>query len=116
MQSVTGALTLVGLTLALATLDLAAAVIAKEWSIRRSPWLLVAGVVASILLFVIFVVAVGHMQMSSVTIGWIVMLQVGLMVTESVRYGVNHSIDRWVAMGAIVCLLGYLVSSTASTA
>jgi hypothetical protein len=116
MQSFTGTVTLVGLTVGLATLDLAAAVIAKEWSIRRSPWLLVAGVVASILLFVVFVMAVGHTQMSSVTIGWIVMLQVGLMVTESVRYGVNHSIDRWVAMGAIVCLLGYLARSTATAA
>jgi NAD/NADP transhydrogenase beta subunit len=116
VQSFVGTLTLVGLMLALASLDLVEAVLAKEWSIHRSPWLLVAGVVASILLFVVFVMAIGRTQMSSVTIGWVVMLQVGLMVTESVRYGVSHSIDRWIAMGAIVCLLGYLVSSPASAA
>jgi len=30
-------------------------------------------------------------------------------MTETVRYDVSHSPDRWVVMGAIVCLLAYLV-------
>ena len=50
------------------------------------------------------------------TIGWVVLMQLGLMVTETVRYDVAHTTDRWVAMGAIVCLLGYLVVSPASAA
>lgn len=41
---------------------------------------------------------------------------VGPMVTESVRYGVSHPMDRWVAMGAIVCLLGHLIAAPTSAA
>ena len=63
----------------------------------------------------LFVVAIGYTEMSTVTIGWIVVMQVGLMVTETVRYGVSHPPDRWIVMGAIVCLLGYLVASTSTT-
>lgn len=109
VNSLGATLTIVGLTVVLASLDVVESVLAKEWSIRRSPWLLIAGLTASVLLFVVFVVAIRFTEMSTVTIGWVVMMQVGLMVTESVRYGVSHPTDRWVAMGAIICLLGYLV-------
>lgn len=115
MNSFGGTLIVIGLTLALAGIDLAEAVLAKEWATRRSPWLLVAGLVASGLLFALLVVALGYTEMSTLTIGWIVVLQLGLMVTESVRYGVTHAPDRWVAMGAIVCLLAYLVMSPSSS-
>lgn len=67
------------------------------------------------LLFALFVVAIGYAEMSTVTIGWIVVMQLGLMVAESVRYGVTHSTDRWVAMGAIVALLGYLLAAPPTT-
>jgi hypothetical protein len=115
MNSLGGTVIVIGLTLALAGVDVAESILAKEWSIRRSPWLLVAGIVASALVFVLFVLAIGYTEMSTVTIGWIVLLQVGLMVTETVRYDVSHSTDRWLAMGAIVCLLAYLVASPSST-
>jgi uncharacterized membrane protein len=115
MNSFGGTLIVIGLTLALAGIDLAEAVLAKEWATRRSPWLLVAGLVASALLFAILVVALRYTEMSTLTIGWIVVLQLGLMVTESVRYGVSHAPDRWVVMGAIVCLLAYLVISPSSS-
>ncbi len=106
---------MIGLTLLLAGLDVTESVLAKEWLLRRSPWVLIAGLVSSIMLFVLFVVAIGYTEMSTVTIGWIVVMQLGLMVTETVRYGVSHSTDRWVVMGLIVCLLGYLVASTSTT-
>ncbi len=114
MHSFGGTMIVIGLTLALAGIDIAEAVLAKEWATRRSPWLLVAGLVASALLFAILVVALGYTEMSTLTIGWIVVLQLGLMVTETVRYGVSHAPDRWVVMGAIVCLLAYLVVSPSS--
>jgi hypothetical protein len=115
MNSFGGTAIVLGLTVALAGIDLVESVLAKEWAIRRSPWLLVAGLVASGLLFAVFVVAVGYTEMSTLTIGWIVVLQLGLMATESIRFGVSHPPDRWVVMGAIVCLLTYLVISPTSS-
>jgi len=109
MNSFGGTVTVIALTLVLAGVDVAESVLAKEWATRRSPWLLVAGLAASVLLFVLFVVAIGYTEMSTVTIGWIVLMQLGVMITETVRYDVSHSPDRWLVMGAIVCLLGYLV-------
>ena len=116
MKSLGGTAIVIGLTLVLAGLDIGESVLAKEWALRRSPWLLAAGLTASVLMFVLFVVAIGYTEMSTVTIGWVVLMQLGLMVTETVRYDVAHTTDRWVAMGAIVCLLGYLVVSPASAA
>ena len=116
MNSLGGSAIVVGLTLLLAGLDITESVLAKEWALRRSPWLLAAGLSASMLLFALFVVAIGYTEMSTVTIGWVVVMQLGLMITESVRYDVAHTPDRWVVMGAIVCLLGYLVVSPASAA
>jgi hypothetical protein len=104
----------VGLVLLLAGLDIVESVFAKEWAIRRTPWLLLAGLTASVLMFLLFVVAIGYTEMSTVTIGWIVLMQAGLMVTETVRYDVSHTPDRWLAMGAIVALLTYLVASPAT--
>ena len=115
MNSLGGTAIVIGLTLVLAALDVTESVLAKEWALRRSPWLLGAGLTSSVLLFVLFVVAIGYTEMSTVTIGWIVVMQLGLMITETVRYGVSHSTDRWVVMGAIVCLLGYLVAAPTSS-
>ncbi len=115
MNSLGGTAIVIGLTLLLAGLDVTESILAKEWVTHRSPWLLVAGLTASVMLFALFVVAIGYTEMSTVTIGWVVVMQVGLMVTETVRYGVSHPPDRWIVMGAIVCLLGYLVAVPASS-
>lgn len=93
----------------LAAVDVVESVRAKEWSERRSVWLLIAGVAAAIVMFGLFSVAVRYTDMSTVTLGWIVVLQIGLMVTERVRYGIDHGLDRWAAVAAMVALQGYLL-------
>jgi hypothetical protein len=100
---------LVGLTLALAVLDLGVATFAKEWSLRRDPRLLIAGVAAALVLFGVFVIALGYGEMSTVTLGWIVSVQAGLMLMEHVRYGIHHPAGHWVVVGVIVTLQGYLL-------
>lgn len=98
-----------GITLVLAAVDVAESVLAKEWSERRSIWLLAAGIAAAITLFGLFAVALRYTEMSTVTLGWIVVMQVGLMVTERVRYGIDHGLDRWAAVAGMVALQGYLL-------
>ncbi len=102
------------LTIALAGLDVTGAVLAKEWSERRNHWLLLAGIAASLALFWLFIVAIRYTEMSTVTLGWIVAMQAGLMITERVRYGVHHSMDRWIVVAVMVALQGYLLATPSS--
>jgi hypothetical protein len=102
---------IVAITMLLAGVDLVGAVMAKEWAASHEPWLLLVGVVASLALFSLFAIASRYAEMSTVTLGWIVMLQVGLMVTERVRYSVDHGADRWLAVVAMVALQGYLMAT-----
>jgi hypothetical protein len=44
-----------------------------------------------------------------VTFGWIVGLQVAVLVVERVRYEVELPAGKWAAIGAILLLQGYLV-------
>ena len=102
-----------GITVVLAAVDVIESVLAKEWSERRSIWLLVAGLVAAASLFALFSIAVRYTEMSTVTLGWIVVMQVGLMVTERVRYGIDHGLDRWAAVAGMVVLQAYLLVAAA---
>ena len=45
----------------------------------------------------------------TVTMGWIVLLQVGLLVLDHVRYDVSLPAARWVAVGLILVLQAYLL-------
>jgi hypothetical protein len=72
--------------LLLAALDFAAALAAKEWADNGSPrWLFIG---------------MG---------GWIVLLQVGLLVLDHLRYDVSLPPARWVAVGLVLALQAYLV-------
>ena len=103
-----------GLTIVLAGLDIVESVLAKEWSVRRDHWLLLAGIATSFALFALFVVAIRFTEMSTVTIGWIVLMQGGLMITERVRYGIHHATGTWLAIGAMVVLQVYVISSSST--
>ena len=107
---------IIGITLMLAAVDVVESVLAKEWSERRTLWLLAAGVATAVLLFGLFAFAVRFTDMSTVTLGWIVVLQVGLMVTERVRYGIDHGFDRWAVVAVMVGLQGYLLVTATESA
>ena len=107
---------IVGITTLLAALDLVGAILAKEWADRRHHWLFALGAVCAIGLFVLFAVAVRYAEMSTVTLGWVVAMQLGLMLAEQYRYGVGHDADRWLVMLAMIGLQVYLLVTPSSAA
>jgi hypothetical protein len=107
---------IMSITVVLAGFDLAGAVFAKEWDQKRHPWLLAAGVLMSIGLFAVFAISMQYAEMSTVTLGWIVVLQVGLMLTEQIHYHIDHGLDRWAAVLAMIALQGYLLATSTTEA
>lgn len=98
-----------GAMLALAGLDMAGAVLAKEWTLRGQPIWFVAGLAAFALLFAVYALSLRIAELSIVTMGWIVLLQVGLLAIDTVRYGVTFPPGKWAAIGVILALQAYLV-------
>jgi hypothetical protein len=93
----------------LAGLDLGGAILAKSWSDHRSLVSLVGGVAVFAVLFLVYGSSLAYAEMATVTFGWIVMLQVGVVVLQRVQDGVAIAPDRTVAMVAMVALQAYLV-------
>lgn len=111
-----GKLALIGFMLLLAMLDFAGTMLAKEWTIHRAPWQLVAGAAAFVMLFVVLALGLRYAEMSVVTLGWIVVLQAMVIVVDRSRYGTTITPGGWVAIVLIVVLQGYLVLGATSTA
>ena len=95
--------------LALAGLDMAGAVLAKEWTLRQHPLWFLAGLLTFGVLFAVYAASLHLAELSVVTMGWIVFLQVGLLAIDSLRYGLSFSPDKWFAIAAILVLQAYLV-------
>jgi hypothetical protein len=108
-ESQVSPVTLVVIMLLLAGLDLVGAVVAKEWTLGRSSWFFAAGTLSFVVLFAVYAVGLRYAELSTVTFGWIVGLQVAVLVVERVRYEVELPPGKWVAIGAILVLQGYLV-------
>lgn len=100
----------------LAGLDLVGSVFAKEWAGAARPWAFVAGATVFLLLFAVYAVGLKYAEMSTVTFGWIVVLQVGVLLIERMRYGVSIPTGKWVAIVAIIVLQAYLVLGPAGGA
>ena len=73
-------------TVVLAGLDVAGAVAAKEWAEHRATLVLVAGLVLAVLLFVVYAASLQYASLTTVTFGWVVMLQVGVVLVDRFRY------------------------------
>jgi multidrug transporter EmrE-like cation transporter len=102
-------LTSIAAMVLLALLDFIGAVFAKEWADTRQPWWFVAGLVTFIGLFAFYATSLKTAELSIVTIGWVVFLQVGLLLYERVRYGASLPPLKWVAIVLILTLQAYLV-------
>ena len=94
---------------ALAGLDVLGSVLAKEWAERQHGAWFLAGLATFGLLFAVYAASLRVAELSVVTFGWIVLLQVGLLVLERVRYGVALPPGKWLAMALILALQAYLV-------
>lgn len=98
-----------GAMVALAGLDFTGAVFAKAWvEDRQITWFL-AGLFAFGVLFVVYANSLRFAELSIVTFGWIVFLQVGLLVYERVRYDVALPPAKWAAIAVIMLLQAYLI-------
>jgi hypothetical protein len=100
---------LVATIVVLAALDLAGSLLAKEWTISRHRWIFVLGAVSFLALFATYARALRYAELSTVTFGWIVVLQIGVLLVERFRHGVQLPTGKWLAMACIVVLQAYLV-------
>jgi hypothetical protein len=98
-----------GAMLLLAGLDMAGAVLAKEWTLRQHPGWFLAGLLTFGVLFAVYAASLHVAELSVVTLGWVVFLQVGLVVIDTVRYGVSFPPGKWLAIVAILLLQAFLV-------
>ncbi|MDQ3225123.1 MAG: hypothetical protein M3Q50_00640 [Chloroflexota bacterium] len=93
----------------LALLDFVGAVLAKEWADTRQPLWFALGMVTFMGLFAFYAISLKTAELSVVTIGWVVFLQVGLLLYERLRYGVTLSPAKWAAIAVILALQAFLV-------
>lgn len=100
----------------LAALDFAGALFAKNYADRHRPVALVLGIVVFIALFLIYARSLEIAQLSIVTMGWIVLLQVGLLIVDWRSHGLRLDHRQWAAVAAIIALQCYLVFSADSAA
>ncbi len=99
----------VGAMLALAGLDVVGSIFAKEWAEGRHAGWFFAGLLCFGVLFTVYAASLKVAELSVVTFGWIVFLQVGLLVYERLRYGVELPPAKWAAIAAILALQAYLI-------
>jgi hypothetical protein len=95
--------------LVLALLDFIGAVFAKEWADTRNPLWFAAGLAAFVMLFAFYAGSLKTAELSIVTIGWVVFLQVGLLLYERIRYDAVLAPGKWAAIAVILALQAYLV-------
>lgn len=93
----------------LAGLDLVGALLAKDWADNGSVRALVLGAGAFVVLFWVYASSLRYAELALVTMGWVVMLQVGLVLIDRWRYGVELPTGKWVAIGVVLAAQGYLV-------
>jgi hypothetical protein len=94
---------------ALAALDLLGAVFARRYADQRSVLALVGGCLIFGLLFWVYGRSLAYAELATVTFGWVVLLQIGVVLLDRFMRGVPIPIDKLIAMVAIVLLQGYLL-------
>lgn len=93
----------------LAGLDLGGAYAAKEAVERRSIGHAALGVALFVVLFWVFASSLQYADLTPVTVGWIVVLQVGVILLDRYRYGVDMPRGHWVAIAIIIAAQAYLL-------
>jgi cell division protein FtsW (lipid II flippase) len=100
----------------LAVVDLGGAYATKEAVVRRSlPWA-ITGVALFVILFYVYASSLQYAELTLVTLGWIVLLQVGVVLLDRFRYGQVFGPDKWLAIALIIAAQTYLLLAPASAA
>jgi hypothetical protein len=100
---------------ALAALDLLGAIAAKEAVSQRSPAAAAIGLASFVLLFWVYASSLQYAELAPVTFGWIVILQVGVLLVDHYRYGTRMPVGTWVAVVVIIAAQAYLLLGPGST-
>jgi hypothetical protein len=95
--------------LLLAVLDLGGSMAAKEAVLRRSVLLAVLGAGLYVLLFWVYASSLQYADLAPVTFGWIVALQVGVVLLDRFRYSAPLPPGAWVAIAVILAAQAYLL-------
>lgn len=98
-----------GAMLILAGLDFCGALLAKEWADRGSRACFLVGLMTFVVLFLVYAASLRTAELSIVTMGWVVLLQVGLILVDRFRFDVAISRDKWLVIIAILLLQAYLI-------
>lgn len=99
--------------LLLAVLDLAGAFAAKEAVDRRSVLLGVVGAGLFLALFYVYACSLQYVDLALVTLGWIVILQIGVLLLDRLHYDRQISAGSWVAVVVLLAAQAYLVLNPA---
>jgi hypothetical protein len=93
----------------LAVLDLAGAYSAKEAVVQRSVVFAAAGAACFLALFWVYASSLQYAELAPVTFGWIVILQVGVVLLDRFHYRVPVPTGAWIAMAIILAGQAYLL-------
>jgi hypothetical protein len=93
----------------LAVLDLGGSFAAKEAVERRSVGLAVLGAGLFLAVFWVYISSLEVAELSAVTFGWIVILQVGVVLLDRFRYGVLMAPGAWLAIVILLAAQAYLL-------
>lgn len=96
----------------LAGIDIVGGIVAKSWALGRSPWAFAAGVVLFVLLFWVYGMSLRHGELSTITIGWVVLVTLADMGLDRFHYDVHFPLSKWLAALGAVALLAYLLIDT----
>lgn len=101
---------------ALAGLDLVGAFAAKEWAESKSAVSLALGALSFLVLFWVYASSLQYAELAVVTMGWIVLLQVGILVIDRVRFDSDLPAGKLAAVVIILAAQGYLVLAPSGSA
>jgi len=93
----------------LAALDFLGALAAAEGLARRSNVLLALGALSFLLLFWFYASSLQYAELAVVTFGWIVLLQISLLLLDRIHYGISLAPGKWIAIVVILAAQAYLV-------
>ena len=99
----------------LALLDIGGALLARRYVEQRSLVVLAMGCVAFAVLFVVYAHGLHYAELTTITFGWVVMLQVGVLIIDRLDTGAGLPIDRIVVIGGLLALQSYLVLTPTTT-
>jgi hypothetical protein len=94
---------------ALAALDLFGAFAAKEWAENKNTAALGVGALSFLVLFWVYASSLQYAELAVVTMGWIVLLQVGILVIDRIAFDSSLPAGKLAAVVIILAAQGYLV-------